>query len=215
MPPPQVPPLELPTPQQVVTPMQIPSVLPIDQLDPHPLNSNVMPKALFDKLAREIDRTGLYPPVIVRPIGDRYQILDGHHRVRVLQQLGRVEASVVIWPIDDEQALVLLASLNRLQGEDDPRKRGALLDQLRQSMTIRELSHRLPEDAVRVKKLLELNAAPPSPCAPRPVDQMPVCVHFFVQPAERSAIERKLRDQGGSRESALLALLNLPLGDDR
>lgn len=187
--------------------------LPIDRLDPHPLNSNVMPKALMDKLADEVRRTGLYPPIIVRPVGQRYQILDGHHRVEVLRSIGHDAANVVVWPVDDEQAMVLLASLNRLQGEDDPRKRAALLGKLRESMPISELAKRLPEDAARVKKLLELNSAPPSPRTPTPVDLMPVCVHFFVQPVQRSAIEKKLRERGGPRESALLDLLGLPTGE--
>lgn len=184
--------------------------LPIDQLDPHPLNSNVMPKVLLDKLANEIGRNGLYPPIIVRPVGERYQVLDGHHRVQVLRQLGHRTAQANIWPVDDEQAMLFLASLNRMRGEDDPHKRAALLDRLRQNMGIADLAKRLPEDTGRVKKMLELHAASPSPKPPQPVDQMPVCLTFFVLPEQRKAIEQRLREQGGSREAALLALLNTP-----
>lgn len=199
-------------PEPIPPPTQ---TIPIDRLDPHPLNSNVMPKALLDKLARTIRRTGLYPPIIVRPIGDRYQILDGHHRVRVLEQLGHEAVNAVVWPVDDEQAMVMLASLNRMRGEDDPRKRAALLSKLNRSMGVSELAQRLPEDLARVKKMLALNAAPPSPKQPNPVDQMPVCIHFFVLPEHRRAIEHRLREHGGSRESALLDLLDLPQGDAR
>jgi ParB/RepB/Spo0J family partition protein len=187
--------------------------LPIDRLDPHPLNSNAMPKALLDKLANEIQRTGLYPPIIARHIGQRYQILDGHHRVKVLTQLGHTEASAVLWHVDDEQALVMLASLNRMRGEDDPRKRAALLGKLRESMDVKQLAQRLPEDVGRVKRLLEMNAAPPSPQRPAAIDQMPVCLHFFVLPGQRKQIEQKLAEHGPSRESALLSLLNIPQGD--
>lgn len=189
--------------------------LPIDRLDPHPLNSNVMPKVLLDKLASAIERTGLYPPIIVRPIGERYQILDGHHRIQVLKQLGHAQVNAVVWPVDEEQALVMLASLNRMRGEDDPRKRAALLSKLRQTISVPELAKQLPEDAARVKKMLALNSAPPSPKSASPLDQMPVCVHFFVLPAQRQAIEQRLREHGGTRESALLALLNLPEGRDQ
>lgn len=183
--------------------------LPIDRLDPHPLNSNVMPKALLDKLANEIRRTGLYPPVIVRPNDERYQVLDGHHRVRVLRQLGHDTVQANIWAVDDEQAMLFLASLNRMRGEDDPHKRAALLDRLRQNMGVSELAQRLPEDAGRVKKMLELHAAPPSPKPPQPIGEMPVCLTFFVLPGQRQAIEQRLCEQGGPRGSALLALLNI------
>ena len=197
-----------PNPQQKHT-------LPIDRLDAHPANSNVMPKALLDKLASEIERTGFYPPVIVRPIGERYQILDGHHRVLVLKQLGHANANVVVWQADDQQALLLLATLNRMRGDDDPRKRAALLAKLRESIGVSDLAKRLPEDGMRIKKMLALHAAPPSPKPPQAVDQMPVCVHFFLLPEQRQAVERRLAAQGGAREAALLALLNLPEEDPR
>lgn len=183
--------------------------LPIERLDPHPLNSNVMPRALCDKLASEIQRTGLYPPVIVRPIGERYQVLDGHHRVLVLRKLGRLTVQANVWPVDDDQAMLFLASLNRMRGEDDPHKRAALLDRLRQRMGVTELAQRLPEDAGRVKKILALHAAPPAPKPPQPINEMPVCLTFFVLPSQRRAIEQRLCKQGGPRESALLALLGL------
>lgn len=183
--------------------------LPLDRLDAHPANSNVMPKALLDKLARSIERTGFYPPIIVRPIGERYQILDGHHRVLVLKQLGETNVNVVVWQADDEQSLILLATLNRMRGEDDPRKRAALLTKLGQSMDIKELAKRLPEDSQRVQKMLSLHAAPPSPKAPRPIDQMPVNLHFFMLPQQRSAVEARLREHGGTREAALLNILGI------
>jgi ParB/RepB/Spo0J family partition protein len=184
-------------------------LLPIDRLDPHPLNSNVMPKALMDKLARSIERTGLYPPVIVRPVGERYQILDGHHRVQVLKRLKRAEVQAVIWPVDEEQAMVMLASLNRMRGEDDPRKRADLVATLSRTMNESDLAKRLPEDVGRVKKLLALHRAPPPPTKAVPIDAMPVSLHFFLLPAQRRAIERRLAEHGGPREAALLALLGI------
>ncbi len=186
--------------------------LPIDQLDAHPANSNVMPAALIDKLAGQIGRSGRYPPVIVRPIGDRYQILDGHHRVAVLRKLGHACVQCVLWPVDDDEALLLLATLNRLRGDDDPRKRAALLSKLRESMEITDLARRLPEDAEKVRKLLAIHAAPPSPQTPRPVDDLPVCLNFFLLPDQRREVERVLAEHGGSREQALLALLGLNAG---
>eukprot|EP00752_Nemacystus_decipiens_P014099 g12535.t1 len=152
--------------------------LPLDRLDAHPANSNVMPKALLGKLVSEIDRTGFYPPIIVRPIGERYQILDGHHRVIALKQLGLASVNAVVWRVDDQQALLLLATLNRMRGDDDPRKRAALLTKLRESMGVKEIAQRLPEDSGRVRKLLAIHAAPPSPKAPAPVDQMPAAGYF-------------------------------------
>ncbi len=68
-----------------------PRMVPLDDLRPHPLNANVMPEDLREKLAAHINRTGRYPFLVVRPHPEepgKYQVLDGHHRVAVLRELG-------------------------------------------------------------------------------------------------------------------------------
>lgn len=181
--------------------------LSLDQLQPHPRNSNVMPEPLLAKLVKHIETTDQYPPVIVRPLDSGYQIIDGHHRVMALRRLERDTVTCVLWDVGEAGALVLLATLNRLQGQDDPRKRAALVDQLRHNFDLKELAAQLPEDAGRLKKLLELNAVMPRPRAPQSLDDMAVAVHFFLRPAERSAVERRLAELGGTREEALLNLV--------
>lgn len=82
------------------------------------------------KLKENIRSTGLYPAIIVRAKDDFYQILDGHHRAIVLQELGYEEADCEIWNVDDKQALILLATLNRLRGTDDIQSRANLMKEL-------------------------------------------------------------------------------------
>ena len=72
-----------------------PRMISLGDLHPHPLNANVMPDDLREKLKVHISRTGRYPFIVVRPHpegGDQFQILDGHHRVDVLRELGHAEA---------------------------------------------------------------------------------------------------------------------------
>ena len=104
--------------------------IPLGQLRARIDNANVMPEALLAKLVRHIERTDRYPHLIVRPIADAglgaegfYEILDGHHRAAALRRLGRTTARCEVWEVDDDEALVLLATLNRLQGRDDVLKR--------------------------------------------------------------------------------------------
>lgn len=179
----------------------------IEKLTPHPANSNVMPAALLSKLAQHIERTDRYPPVIVRPRDGGYQILDGHHRVRALQSIGRADARCVVWEVDDDEALVLLATLNRLQGDDDAKKRAALVDQLRQRVPLADLAALLPEDQPDLERLARLHA-PPIIERPRALADMPVAVHFFLLPAERDRLEARLKRAGPSRETALMALID-------
>ena len=99
------------------------AAVPLDRLRPHPANANVMDPTLRAKLRTNLVREGTCPPVVVRPHPDKprtFQILDGHQRVEVGRELGWEKIPCYIWPCDDATALVLLATLNRLHGEDVP-----------------------------------------------------------------------------------------------
>src|SRR5688572_22465461 len=92
------------------------SMVPVDALVPHPLNANVLPEDLREKLAAHIRSSGRYPHLIVRPHPSeegRFQVLDGHHRLLVLRDLGHAEARCDIWDVNDREAKLLLATLNR------------------------------------------------------------------------------------------------------
>ncbi len=193
--------------------------IPLDRLRAHPANSNVMPEQLVAKLADHIERTDRYPPLIVRPVEvrdeeltpdtdtDTYQILDGHHRAKALRHLGRLHAECVIWQADDREALVLLATLNRLQGQDDPRKRAELVGSLAGQFNLNSLAELLPERKDQLKKLLEIKDRPPTPRPPQPIDQMPIAVHFFLLPAQKKHLDKVLNTYGGTKEEALMTLL--------
>lgn len=182
------------------------------QLRDHPDNANIMPDEAMEKLTRHVASTGQYPPLIVRPMpgeAGAYQILDGHHRNRALGQLNHEQALCVIWQVDDAGALMFLVTLNRLQGQDDPKLRAQLLAKLEQdaSMDLRELSKLLPESRKQLDKLFALNAPPPPPREEVALETMPQSVHFFLLPADKRKLDATLREIGGPREQALMAMV--------
>ncbi len=161
--------------------------VPIENLHAHPDNPNRMSEVTFAKLVRNIERTGRYEPIIVRrasaekrPIGSavmrdakknythdairntNYEIINGHHRVKALQQLGYKTADCLVWDVDDHEVSILLATLNRLGGSDTLEKKLALLKRLNERMHSRELSKLLPHTAKQIERLtnLKLPAAP-------------------------------------------------------
>lgn len=207
-------------------------LIPLEQLRAHPRNSNVMPAPLLRKLKAHIGRTDRYPPIIVRPLppaadaidtrqgaagrgGEHeYQILDGHHRVEVLRSLARYEARCVVWDVDDDEAMLLLATLNRLQGCDDPKRRAALLDALaaQRGGAVEDLEDAVPEDRAELSRCGML-ADPPPPREATKLADMPVAVHFFLSRADKNRLERRLRRIGGEREKALMQLIESGSGD--
>jgi ParB-like chromosome segregation protein Spo0J len=131
--------------------------IPLGDLVPHPLNPNVMPDELKAKLAANIRASGRYPPLIVRPLDSgSFQILDGHQRADVLRALGETTAVCYVWPASDEEALILIATLNRLEGQDVPGRRVALIAELQAHETLAELARLLPEDEAQLEATLDL-----------------------------------------------------------
>ncbi|MEQ9454409.1 MAG: ParB/RepB/Spo0J family partition protein [Phycisphaeraceae bacterium] len=183
----------------------------LDKLEAHPKNSNTMRRRMVDLLKRHLEEHDQYPPVIVRPLGGdegRYQILDGHHRVMVLRELGREVVRCVVWAVDDARALVLLATLNRLRGADSPVKRGELLEELTRHVPMVKVAPLLPEDRGVAERLIGLTKERPTLVPAHRAEDRVVAVHFFLKPAERKRLDRVLRALGGSRSEALVELVN-------
>jgi ParB-like chromosome segregation protein Spo0J len=131
--------------------------IPLDQLFPHPLNANVMAPELKEKLKAHIASSGRYPPLIVRRLKNgTFQVLDGHQRKDVLLELGEEYAWCLVWDVSDEEALLLLATLNRLEGQDVPGRRAALIAELEAHHTLAELARLLPEDEAELESTLRL-----------------------------------------------------------
>jgi len=131
----------------------------LEKLKAHPDNPNRMSKANLRKLIANIERTGMYEPLIVRPhpkTKNCYQIINGHHRCKALKKLGYETADVVVWDVDDQQVDILLITLNRLQGSDQLGKKLELLKKLKSKIKPAELSRFLPQSKAQINKLTSL-----------------------------------------------------------
>jgi len=174
--------------------------IPIDNLVPHPDNPNRMSKATFDKLVRNIERTGKYEPLIVRPSARQagcLEIINGHHRWQALRKLGYKTADVVVWDVDDQQVDILLATLNRLAGSDVLAKKLALLKRLNERLSARELSKLLPQSAKQIEQLTNLKL-PDAPAMPDSTD-LPSALVFFVSDSQQQIIDQALSVAGQLR----------------
>jgi ParB/RepB/Spo0J family partition protein len=198
--------------------------IPLNELVPHPDNSNTMSKANFAKLVRNIERTGRYEPLLVRPHPTRkgfYQIINGHHRRQALEKLGHKTASAIVWDIDDQETRLLLATLNRLGGRDVLEKKLALLRRLNARLTTGELAKLLPTTAKQIERLinLKLPSAPPAPQA----ESFLAPLVFFVTAAQKEIIEKAMllaqKDRSekttAARNAAALTIIAQHFSGDR
>ncbi|MCA9297066.1 MAG: ParB N-terminal domain-containing protein [Phycisphaerales bacterium] len=189
--------------------------IPIELLRDHPENANQLSRARCAALRRHIGRTGRYPPVIVRPHADHtvdspvYEIIDGHHRVRILRGLGHTHVSGVVWDVADDDVRLLLLTLNRLTGEDDPERRSLLIQSMVGVVEAEELAALLPETRRQIVAACRSAAQEVVPIALDLVSEAPHAVTFFLTREHRERLLHRLRGRSPDLNQALVELLEL------
>src|ERR1700674_5185165 len=71
----------------------------------------------LDELARSIQASGIIQPLVVRPIGARFQLIAGERRWRAAQRAGLTKVAVIVRQASDEIALEMTLVEN-IQRED-------------------------------------------------------------------------------------------------
>ncbi len=96
--------------------------LPLELVDDHPDNPRlVFRQDVIDAIAANLNGHG-YPQkhaIHVRPVGERFQVLSGHQRLRAARNAGLEKIWAWVEPLDDESALMELVLSNN-QGELSP-----------------------------------------------------------------------------------------------
>ncbi len=131
----------------------------IELLVPHPENCNHMDARTLEKLQRHIERSGNYEPLAVRPHPRRkskFQVINGHNRLRALKALGHRTAECIVWEVDSNQTRLYLATLNQLSGREVPERRVYLLERLLKRFEMAELSMLLPEQEEQLAALRQI-----------------------------------------------------------
>ena len=165
----------------------------LSRLVAHPGNPNRMSEGTFRKLLRNIERTGRYEPIVVRPCPQSagyFEIINGHHRSRVLEKLGYKEANCVVWDVDDAETDILLSTLNRLGGRDDVAKKAEILGRLKERFAGREIAKMLPMTAGQAERLAQL--AKKSEAVVESVKSLAKAMVFFVNEEQERVIEEAL-----------------------
>lgn len=181
----------------------------LGKLVAHPDHPNKMSSSTLAKLVRNIERSGRCEPLIVRPFRKskgRFQIINGHHRLKALEKLGRDKADVIVWNVDDEQTDILLATLNRLKGSDEPAKKIALLKRLTEKTAARDLAKLLPQTPGQIKRLIELKM--PKKPVKAATSSFAKPLFFFVDKKQQDVIGKALTLAGENGKSKTKAKQN-------
>ncbi|AQT66964.1 plasmid partitioning protein RepB [Anaerohalosphaera lusitana] len=188
--------------------------LPLSRLVEHEANPNRMNKSTFEKLVRNIDRTGNYEPIVVRKHPSRagdYQVINGHHRRKALMELDRTHADCVVWDVDDDETMVLLATLNRLGGQDDLQKKRELIEQLAKKYSSDDLAKITNETQASIQTLKDLRESCIEAKPAKP--EMLVPEVFYLreeqQEAVRDSIAKACPEAGTKAQKRAAALVKI------
>src|ERR1700746_1696965 len=95
-----------------------PQQIDIDLIDPSPYQPRTrFREEALDELARSIQASGIIQPLVVRPIGARFQLIAGERRWRAAQRAGLTKVSAIVRHVSDELALEMTLVEN-IQRED-------------------------------------------------------------------------------------------------
>jgi len=93
----------------------------IDRLSPNDLQPRgQMDQPALERLAQSIASSGIIQPIVVRKVGDRFQIIAGERRWRAAQKAGLLRVPVVVREVSDGQdrSLLEMALVENIQREN-------------------------------------------------------------------------------------------------
>jgi len=161
-PPPQVSPV--PTPAAATAAAAAPALsrsleIDIDLIDPSPYQPRTrFREESLEELARSIRSSGIIQPVVLRPIGTRYQLIAGERRWRAAQRAGLQRVPAVLREVPEELALEITLVEN-IQREDlNPIEQARAFDRLMTEfgLTQEDVAERTGKDRTTVANAVRL-----------------------------------------------------------
>lgn len=136
-------------------------LLPLDLIDASPTNPRTrMNPTLLAELAQSVGKHGVLQPILVRTRDARFEIVNGHRRVRAAQIAGLTEIPAVVRTLSDGEALEIQC-IENLQREDlEPLDEAEGYERLHRThgYSVEEIAEKLGKSRTYVYSRLKLTA---------------------------------------------------------
>ncbi|PYQ24705.1 MAG: hypothetical protein DMF79_01025 [Acidobacteria bacterium] len=157
--------LPIPEPEGGAVPFSEPgsAEVPIDHLDPNPFQPrSALDPARLGELAASLRESGMVQPILVRRVGERYQIIAGERRWRAAQQIGLPTVPVVVREVPDERLLELALVENIQRQELTPLEEAQAFQRLQEEfrLTQEEVARRVGRERSTIANTLRLLRLP-------------------------------------------------------
>ena len=136
-----------------------PQEIDIDLVEPSPYQPRTrFREEALDELARSIQASGIIQPIVVRPVGGRFQLIAGERRWRAAQRAGLGRVAAIVRQVEDELALemTLVENIQRedLNAMEAARAFERLMDEFQ--MTQEAVAERTGKDRATVANAIRL-----------------------------------------------------------
>src|ERR1700733_8524089 len=142
-----------------LAPSEIFAQVDIDLIDPSPFQPRTrFREEALEELSRSIRASGIVQPVVIRRIGNRYQLIAGERRWRAAQRAGLARVPAIVRDVRDEIALEMTLVEN-LQREDlNPVEQARALQRLADEfhLTQEEAAERTGKDRATIANSVRL-----------------------------------------------------------
>jgi ParB family chromosome partitioning protein len=184
-------------------------IISIEQIDPNPNQPRQVMGDLSELIA-SIAEKGIIEPLVVRPRGERFQIVAGERRYQAAVQVGLHDLPVVIRDVDETEMLEI-ALIENLQRKDlTPFEESEALHGLAASCgyTHEDLARRLGKSRSSITESLALNAMPDEVrnlCRLADISSKSLLLQVVRQetPEKMTALVEKIAGQGGTTRQQL------------
>lgn len=139
--------------------------LAVGDIDPNPHQ----PRSHFDEetlasLAASVRELGVLQPILVRPVGERYELIAGERRWRAARRAGLARVPAVVRTIDDSTSLEQAVVENLHRQDLNPLEEAGAYQQLIEDfgLTQEDVARRVGRSRSAVANILRLFQLPPS-----------------------------------------------------
>ena len=130
--------------------------LPIDILKEARWNVNQPNEAMLQRLRASIRQFGFVQNLVVRRLGDVYEVLSGNQRLKLLREFNVSKVPCVIVNLDDAHARLFAQALNHIHGDDDLGLRAELIREVLKTIPEGDVLKILPDTMVGLKGMATL-----------------------------------------------------------
>lgn len=170
----------------------------LDQIEPNPNQPRkTFESSSLEELASSIRASGVIQPIIVRQIGDTYQLIAGERRWRAARQAGLERIPAIVREATDAESLELALVENLLREDLNPMEEAEayrhLLTQF--SWTQEQLAQRIGKDRTSIANALRLLRLPEEIQTDLRAGRLTMGHARALLALSTTAEQRKLRDE--------------------